>query len=743
MKAQIRFGFIVSILCVGFIVASLFAQSPQLLSYQGKLSTGGNPVSGSFSITFTIYSAASGGSILWTETQSVTVTNGVFNVLLGSATSGGIPSSVFTGSGERHLGIKVGSDLEMTPKFRLASTPFAVRASEADGVADNAVTTTKIADGAIASIDIADGAVGSIDIADGAVGGVEIADGAVSTSKIQDGTIGANDIAAGAVTSAKIAAAQVVKSINTLKDDVTITGGQNITISSTGNTLTISSTASGGITSVIPGSGLTGGGASGDVTLSVANNGITSTMIQDNAVTSADIASGTVVDADVSTSAAISGAKINPNFGTQNVVTTGSVGIGTTSPTAKLHIGGTAGVDGIRFPDGTLQTTAGSGGGDITAVNAGAGLSGGGLSGDVTLSIATGSVTSAMIQDFTVANGDLANNAVTGDKVASGQVVKSINSLRDQVTLAPGNNVTITSTGNNTLTISASGGGGNLTFPFSHTFPIATNNQSVWEMTNSGITGNAGTFLVTNTNNDGAALQVSTNSLQGYGGFFGVTNPGNYFSALHAETNSDIGYAADFFSNNANSNSVALHAAASNNAGYAAVFDGRVDVRGTLSKSAGTFKIDHPLDPANKYLSHSFVESPDMMNIYNGNVTLDVNGEGIIELSAWFEALNKDFRYQLTCIGGFAPVYVAQEIQGNRFKIAGGKSGLKVSWQVTGIRKDAYANAHRIPVEEEKLPVERGYYLHPELYGQPDEKSIQWARNPEGMRRLQDKNKLK
>ena len=56
-------------------------------------------------------------------------------------------------------------------------------------------------------------------------------------------------------------------------------------------------------------------------------------------------------------------------------------------------------------------------------------------------------------------------------------------------------------------------------------------------------------------------------------------------------------------------------------------FIGDVDVTGTLTKSAGSFKIDHPLDPENKYLSHSFVESPDMMNIYNGNVVLDATGE--------------------------------------------------------------------------------------------------------------------
>jgi hypothetical protein len=153
--------------------------------------------------------------------------------------------------------------------------------------------------------------------------------------------------------------------------------------------------------------------------------------------------------------------------------------------------------------------------------------------------------------------------------------------------------------------------------------------------------------------------------------------------------------------------------------GYAGVFAGDVSVLGTLSKWAGAFKIDHPLDPANRYLYHSFVESPDMKNIYDGVVTLDAQGEAVVKLPEWFGALNRDFRYQLTCIGGFAPVYIAEEIADNQFKIAGGKLGLKVSWQVTGIRQDPYAEQHRIPVEEDKSPEERGTYIYPEGYGLP------------------------
>ena len=160
-------------------------------------------------------------------------------------------------------------------------------------------------------------------------------------------------------------------------------------------------------------------------------------------------------------------------------------------------------------------------------------------------------------------------------------------------------------------------------------------------------------------------------------------------------------------------------------ADYAGYFAGDVQITGNLSKGSGSFLIDHPLDPANKYLKHSFVESPDMMNIYNGNALMGEKGQAWIQLPKYFKALNQDFRYQLTAIGASAPnLYIAEKISDNRFKIAGGKPGMEVSWQVTGIRHDPYAVAHRIIVEEEKPTEARGYYLHPDAYGLPEEKSI-------------------
>ena len=141
-------------------------------------------------------------------------------------------------------------------------------------------------------------------------------------------------------------------------------------------------------------------------------------------------------------------------------------------------------------------------------------------------------------------------------------------------------------------------------------------------------------------------------------------------------------------------------------------------ISGALSKGSGTFVIDHPLDPENKLLYHSFVESPDVKNIYDGITTLDAHGEAVVALPEYFEALNTDFRYQVKAINKPAPnLYIKEEVQNNHFTISGGTPGTKVSWQVTGIRHDPYILANPIIPEVEKGPdalVEKGEYLFKE-----------------------------
>ncbi|HXM62266.1 MAG TPA: hypothetical protein VN950_15515 [Terriglobales bacterium] len=241
----------------------------------------------------------------------------------------------------------------------------------------------------------------------------------------------------------------------------------------------------------------------------------------------------------------------------------------------------------------------------------------------------------------------------------------------------------------------------------------------------------AGVYGVSTTST--GVIGTSTNyiGVYGSGGATGVTGVSSSGPGVVAQ--SATAWAVDAYGT-----STATGVLAGSASGWAAWFNGNVDVDGNLSKAGGSFKIDHPLDPANKYLYHSFVESPDMMNIYNGNVTTDAQGDAVVPLPEWFETLNRDFRYQLTVIGQFAQAIVAREIADGRFSIKTDKPSVKVSWQVTGIRQDAWANAHRIPVEQQKPQLERGFYLHPELYGAPEQKGVLWARDPKAMKQWQE-----
>jgi hypothetical protein len=151
---------------------------------------------------------------------------------------------------------------------------------------------------------------------------------------------------------------------------------------------------------------------------------------------------------------------------------------------------------------------------------------------------------------------------------------------------------------------------------------------------------------------------------------------------------------------------------------------GEVTVQGALHKAGGGFRIDHPLAPDEKYLSHSFVESPEMVNLYNGIAVTDENGQAQVSLPDYFEVLNRDHRFQLTTIGQLAMATVEGEVRDNAFTIRTDKPGVTVSWQVTGVRQDSWAEAHRITVEEDKPSQENGSFLHPELFGQQADRAF-------------------
>jgi hypothetical protein len=389
----------------------------------------------------------------------------------------------------------------------------------------------------------------------------------------------------------------------------------------------------------------------------------------------------------------------------------GNIGIGTKTPGSKLSVQGMieTTLGGYKFPDGTIQTTA----------------------------------------------------------LSAGQVVSSLNNLKGNVTLAAGANIAITPNGN-TLTIAAP----NLLTKVAHDSTLTGDGTAANPLgfaaplffTGSAFANQGGLFHVNNIASGGLAIFASGGNadsnnrggvgLQAQGGNGDENTGGNgLLSAGGVGINHDGGAGGIFFGGFGNNGSggdglivqagdarvighkggrgifvTAGRGSEGATDGLAGEFKGDVSISGNLSKGGGSFKIDHPLDPENKYLYHSFVESPDMMNIYNGTVTTDQNGDATVTLPDWFEALNQDFRYQLTVIGTFAQAIVSEKVKGNHFTVKTNAANVEVSWQVTGIRHDAYANKHRISVEEQKPEDERGLYLHPDAFNKPEAKGVHFTK---------------
>jgi len=374
---------LISLVTLAFVFPAQ-AQVPTTLGYQGYLTDNSNiaVTDGSYSVAFNLYTSASGGSALWTETQSVTTSGGVFTATLGSTTP-----ITLNFDQQYYLGIAISGGSELSPRVALTPSAYSFIAKN---IEDNAVTSSKIVDGAIVSADLASNAITSDKITDGAIANADLAADAVTSAKISDGTVTSADITDATLSAGDINTGQVVKSLNALTDAVTLAAGTNVTITPSGNTLTFSASGSGGL----------------------ADNEVTTTKILDGAVGNADLGADAVTSAKIADGTIVS-----------SDLADGSI------TSAKLV-------------DGTIATV------DITD------------SGITSIKIADGSIASVDIANNAITAGLINDGTIQAADIGAAQVVKSVNSLTDAVTLAAGSNVTITPAGN-TLTIAASSSAAN------------------------------------------------------------------------------------------------------------------------------------------------------------------------------------------------------------------------------------------------------------------------------------------
>jgi hypothetical protein len=392
---------------------------------------------------------------------------------------------------------------------------------------------------------------------------------------------------------------------------------------------------------------------------------------------------------------------------------TGRFGINTINPTEKLEVVGnikiTGAGNGLRFPDGTIQKTAAptGGTGSVTVTEGDSSIVIAGTATVPTIAVATNGITTAKIADGAVTNVKLANSSVTAAKISG--------------TLSPA-----------VITGTAATLGSN-SFVGPQTVTSATTSIAGITTTDSypGVYGAAQTQGGTGGEGAGVTGQSDGQSgngvrgiaeaeygfgMWGLGGWVGVYGQPLLDSGNGVEGDSSVENGAGVLGYNSADTGVAIYAIA--DSGYAGVFEGPVSITDLsvsgvnygqqlmgdrLTYKVGGYQIDHPLDPT-KYLNHSTVNSPEMLNVYSGNVALDGTGAATVTLPDYFEAINTDYRYHLTAIGAAMPnLHVATEISGNAFSIEGGVAGGKVSWQVTGVRNDQYAIDNPLPDVEDKV----------------------------------------
>ena len=187
---------------------------------------------------------------------------------------------------------------------------------------------------------------------------------------------------------------------------------------------------------------------------------------------------------------------------------------------------------------------------------------------------------------------------------------------------------------------------------------------------------------------------------------------------LYASANSPGARAAyGFVSNSANIDYGFRGQASAGDYGLYAVGD-------TGASGVKAFRIDHPLDPYNKYLKHYSAEGPQPMNVYSGTVVTDAKGAATVELPSYYDSINRNPRYTLTVVDegeDFVLAKVSRRLAGRTFEIRTSKPNVEVSWMIQAERYDAWVQAHAPVVEEEKVGQEKGKLQHPELLGQTED----------------------